>query len=98
MVAGSFSSGSGAVDGSVVILPSRTEAPEGKTSLEKLFAGAHGSCFAMALSLVLGQANATPEQLVVRARCILDAVDEAPKITRSTLEVTFEATFEGTNL
>ena len=41
----------------------------------------------MALSLVLGQANATPEQLVVRAVCTLDEVAGAPRITRSSLEV-----------
>jgi hypothetical protein len=41
----------------------------------------------MALALVLGKANATPEQLVVRALCTLDEVAGAPRITRSALEV-----------
>jgi organic hydroperoxide reductase OsmC/OhrA len=61
----------------------RTEAPNGKTSPEELVAAAHASCFAMALALVLGKANATPEQLVVRALCTLDEVAGAPRITRS---------------
>jgi osmotically inducible protein OsmC len=41
----------------------------------------------MALALVLGKANATPEQLVVRALCTLDEVAGAPRITRAALEV-----------
>lgn len=84
---GILTSGSGALDGSPVTWASRTEAPEGKTSPEELIAAAHASCFAMALSLVLGQKDVTPEQLVVRARCTLDEVDGAPRITSSELEV-----------
>jgi osmotically inducible protein OsmC len=41
----------------------------------------------MALALVLGKVNATPEQLVVRALCTLDEVAGAPRITGSALEV-----------
>jgi osmotically inducible protein OsmC len=84
---GSLSSGSGAFDRSAVTWAARTEAPEGKTSPEELLAAAHASCFAMALSLVLGEQKATPERLVVRARCTLDEVDGAPRITRSALHV-----------
>jgi lipoyl-dependent peroxiredoxin len=39
----------------------RTEAPDGKTSPEELVAAAHASCFAMALALVLRNANTTPD-------------------------------------
>jgi len=85
--AGTLSSGSSALDGSDVTWASRTEAPGGKTSPEELVAAAHASCFAMALSLVAGQAGATPEQITVRARCTLDDVSGAPKITRSELDV-----------
>ena len=84
---GSLTSGSGVLDGSPVTWAARTEAPNGKTSPEELVAAAHASCFAMALALVLGKANATPEQLVVRAVCTLDEVAGAPRITRSALEV-----------
>lgn len=66
--AGELSSGSGALDGFEVTWASRTETPGGKTSPEELIAAAHASCFAMALSLVLGQLDATPERIVVRAR------------------------------
>jgi osmotically inducible protein OsmC len=84
---GTLSSGSGALDELAVTWASRTEAPDGKTSPEELIAAAHASCFAMALSLVLGKAKATPEQLLVRARCTLDEVEGAPRITRSALEL-----------
>jgi osmotically inducible protein OsmC len=84
---GSFTSGSGVLDGFPVTWAARTEATNGKTSPEELVAAAHASCFAMALALVLGKANATPEQLVVRALCTLDDVAGAPRITRSTLDV-----------
>ena len=84
---GSLTSGTRVLDGSPVTWAARTEAPNGKTSPEELVAAAHASCFAMALSLVLGQANATPEQLVVRAVYTLDEVAGAPRITRSSLEV-----------
>jgi len=85
--AGELSSGSGALDGFGVTWASRTEAPGGKTSPEELIAAAHASCFSMALSLVLGQVDATPERLAVRARCTLDEVGGAPRITRSELTV-----------
>ena len=84
---GSLTSGSGALDGSPVTWAARTEASNGKTSPEELVAAAHASCFAMALALVLGKVNATPERLVVRAACTLDEVAGAPRITRSALEV-----------
>ena len=84
---GSLTSGSGVLDGSPVTWAARTEGPNGTTSPEELVAAAHASCFAMALALVLGKVNATPEQLVVRALCTLDEVAGAPRITGSALEV-----------
>jgi osmotically inducible protein OsmC len=84
---GSLTSGSGVLDGSPVTWAARTEGPNGKTSPEELVAAAHASCFAMALALVLGKVNATPEQLVVRALCSLVEVAGAPRITGYALEV-----------
>ena len=52
---GTVSSGSGALGALPVTWASRTERPDGKTSPEELIAAAHASCFAMALSLVLGE-------------------------------------------
>ncbi len=85
--AGVLSSGSSVLDGLDVTWASRTEAPGGKTSPEELIAAAHASCFAMALSLVAGQAEATPEEITVHARCTLDEVNGAPRIVRSELDV-----------
>jgi hypothetical protein len=59
---GTVTSGSGALGELPVTWASRTEQPDGKTSPEELIAAAHASCFAMALSLVLGE-NHTPRAL-----------------------------------
>jgi lipoyl-dependent peroxiredoxin len=84
---GTVSSGSGALGELPVTWASRTERPDGKTSPEELIAAAHASCFAMALSLMLGEADTPPERLAVSATCTLDEVDSAPRITTVTLEV-----------
>ncbi len=84
---GTVSGGSGALGSLPVTWASRTEAPEGKTSPEELIAGAHASCFAMALSLVLGENHTPPDRLTVGAACTLDEVHGAPKITTVALTV-----------
>jgi lipoyl-dependent peroxiredoxin len=85
--AGTLMSGSSALDELAVTWASRTEEPDGKTSPEELIAGAHASCFAMALALVLGDEGAPPERLAVAAECTLDEVDGAPRITSVDLSV-----------
>jgi lipoyl-dependent peroxiredoxin len=84
---GTVSSGSGALGALPVTWASRTERADGKTSPEELIAAAHASCFAMALSLMLGENHTPPERLVVSAACTLDEVDAAPKVTASELSV-----------
>jgi lipoyl-dependent peroxiredoxin len=84
---GTVSSGSGALGALPVTWASRTERPDGKTSPEELIAAAHASCFAMALSLVLGENHTPPGRVVVSAACTLDEVDGAPKVTTSRLNV-----------
>jgi lipoyl-dependent peroxiredoxin len=84
---GTVSSGSGALGALPVTWVARTEGPDGKTSPEELIAAAHASCFAMALSLVLGENHTPPGRLVVSAACPLDEVDGAPKVTSSELRV-----------
>jgi lipoyl-dependent peroxiredoxin len=91
--AGTLSSGSGALAQLPVTWASRTERPDGKTSPEELIAAAHASCFAMALSLMLGENHTPPERLVVSAACTLDEVDGAPRIT--TVELTVHAKLTG---
>ncbi len=82
-----MTSGSGALNKLGVTWASRTEGPDGKTSPEELIAGAHASCFAMALGLVLGENKTPPERIAVRAACSLDEVDGAPRITAIELAV-----------
>lgn len=84
---GTLSPGSRAFDPVTVTWASRTEHPDHKTSPEELLAGAHASCFAMALSLVLGKNKTPPERLIVAAACTLDEVGGAPKITTMHLNV-----------
>jgi lipoyl-dependent peroxiredoxin len=66
---------------------SRTEQPGGKTSPEELAAAAHSSCFAMALSLRLGEQQSPPEQLTVSATVTLDEVEGKPTVVSSMLTV-----------
>jgi lipoyl-dependent peroxiredoxin len=84
---GTVSGGSGALDQLPVTWASRTERPDGKTSPEELIAAAHATCFAMALSLMLGENHTPPERVVVEAACTLDEVDGAPRITTVQLRV-----------
>lgn len=84
---GTLSGGSGALHELPVTWASRTEQPGGKTSPEELIASAHASCFAMALSLVLGQNKTPAEHVAVKAACTLDEVAGAPRITTSHLDV-----------
>lgn len=58
------SSGIGTYD---VSWPSRAEEPNGKTSPEELIAGAHASCYSMALSNALDQKGHAPRSLETRA-------------------------------
>jgi lipoyl-dependent peroxiredoxin len=91
--AGTLSSGSGALGKLPVTWASRTERPDGKTSPEELIAAAHASCFAMALSLMLGENHTPPERLTVSAKCTLDEVNGAPRIT--TVELAIRARVSG---
>ncbi len=78
---GTVSGASGALDQLPVTWASRTEGPDGKTSPEELIAAAHATCFAMALSLMLGENHTPAERVVVEADCTLGEVDGAPRIT-----------------
>jgi lipoyl-dependent peroxiredoxin len=84
---GTVSSGSGALGELPVTWASRTERADGKTSPEELIAAAHASCFAMALSLMLGENHTPPERLAIEAACTLDEVDGAPRITTVALTI-----------
>lgn len=72
---GGFVDGSGTIvsntSGALPVLPvswaSRSEEADGKTSPEELIAAAHASCFAMALSFGLANAETPPEKLETSA-------------------------------
>ena len=76
--------GSGAFDALDVSWSARAEQPDGKTSPEELIAAAHASCFSMALSNVLAQAGAPPDQLSVVATVTFEP---GTGITKSVLDV-----------
>jgi len=84
---GSVRPDSGAFDPLPVTWAARTESPDGKTSPEELAAAAHSSCFAMALSLRLGERKAEPQQLTVTSTVTLDEVDGKPTVVSSALTV-----------
>jgi osmotically inducible protein OsmC len=84
---GSFTVGSWMVGEVPVTWSSRTSSKEESTSPEELMAAAHASCYAMALSLVLGERGTPPESIDVRTACALDAVSEGFRITTMNLEV-----------
>lgn len=81
------SGSSGALDGLEVTWAARTEQPGGKTSPEELAAAAHSSCFAMALSLKLGENNTPPQRLDVTSTVTLAEVGGLPTITTSNIKV-----------
>ena len=76
---------SGAMSGAGISFATRTERPDGNTSPEELIAAAHASCYAMALSNVLGEQGNDPEELRVNATCVLDM--GSLKITTETLDI-----------
>jgi osmotically inducible protein OsmC len=82
------SSGSGALSNLNVNWTSRTESSDGSTSPEELIAAAHASCFSMALSHGLAQADHAPDRLEVTAVCSFEQVEGGWKITSSALDVT----------
>jgi len=66
---------------------SRFEDGEG-TNPEELIGAAHAGCFAMALSLVLTEADHPPESIKAEARVHLRIVNELPTIAKIDLDVT----------
>lgn len=65
----------------------RTEASNGQTSPEELVAGAHASCFAMALSGALGRAGTPPDRLDVSAEVTFDKLEAGWRVVSSALTV-----------
>jgi osmotically inducible protein OsmC len=83
---GTMRSQSGAVDGAYSFA-SRFEDGRGSNP-EELIAAAHAGCFAMALSLMLGEAGHEIEGIDAQAAVTIRQVDGEPTITDSRLDVT----------
>ncbi len=66
---GTLSEGSGVLQNAPVTFASRVQRPDGKTSPEELIAGAHATCYAMALSNTLAENGTAPDRLEVDAVC-----------------------------
>jgi len=97
---GALSTESGALDKYPYEFASRFEGQKGSNP-EELLAAAHAGCFTMALSLILGEAGLTAEEMNTSANVTLEKLDSGFAITavRLTLKAkipgTDQATFEG---
>jgi len=69
---GTLKGGSGAVTDLPIDWASRSATADGNSSPEELLAGAHASCYAMALSLLLTRDGTPPDSLDVKAKCSLE--------------------------
>ena len=77
---GTISTESGALKAYPYGFASRFEGQRGSNP-EELIAAAHASCFTMALSLILGEAKLTAEQLDTAAKVSLEQVEGGYAIT-----------------
>jgi osmotically inducible protein OsmC len=78
---GTISTESGALSAYPYGFASRFEGQKGSNP-EELIGAAHAACFTMALSLILGQAQLTADQLDTSAEVSLDQVEGGYAITR----------------
>ncbi|MBN9589848.1 MAG: OsmC family peroxiredoxin [Alphaproteobacteria bacterium 64-11] len=81
---GAISTKSGALDNYPYGFASRFEGKPG-TNPEELIGAAHAGCFTMALSLILGEAGFTAEQMDTRAEISLVKQGDGFAITKSQL-------------
>ncbi len=91
---GAISTKSGALKEYPYGFGSRFEGKPG-TNPEELIGAAHAGCFTMALSLILGEAKLTAEQMDTTAEVTLDKVDDGFAITA--VHLTLKAKIPGTD-
>jgi osmotically inducible protein OsmC len=89
---GSISTESGALSAYPYGFASRFEGQRGSNP-EELIGAAHASCFTMALSKILGEANLTAEKMDTSAEVTLEQVDGGFAIT--TIHLTLKAKVPG---
>ncbi len=78
---GSLTSDSGVLSSTPYSFRARFEDEKG-TNPEELIAAAHAGCFSMALSMILGEHDLTPERIDTRADVRLEKKDDGPAITK----------------
>lgn len=84
---GTLSTGSGALVDKPYSFKTRFEGEPG-TNPEELIGAAHAGCFSMALSMILGKAGFTPDQIETTATISLEQQDDGFAITASHLDLT----------
>lgn len=89
---GSISTESGALKEYPYAFATRFEGVHGSNP-EELIGAAHASCFTMALSLILGEAKLTAEQMDTTADVVLEKVDDGFAIT--SIHLTLKAKIPG---
>jgi len=83
---GTVSSESGILSGTPYSFSTRFEDEQG-TNPEELIGAAHASCFAMALSMILGEAGMTAEKIDAEATITLEQGSGGFAVTASHLDV-----------
>ena len=91
---GAISTESGALDAHPYGFATRFEGVKGSNP-EELIGAAHASCFTMALSLILGEAELTAKSLNTTAKVTLEKLDDGFAVTSIALELT--ASIPGTD-
>ncbi|BBK31730.1 osmotically inducible protein OsmC [Stella humosa] len=91
---GSISTESGALDAHPYGFAARFEGVRG-TNPEELLGAAHAGCFTMALSLILGEAGLTAEQMDTTAKVTLEKAEAGFAITA--VHLTLKAKIPGTD-
>lgn len=91
---GSISTQSGALKDQPYGFKARFEGEPG-TNPEELLGAAHAGCFTMALSLILGEAGLTADEMQTTAKVSLDQVDGGFSITA--VHLTLTAKIPGTD-
>ena len=84
---GTMKAGSGSVTDLPINWASRSDRADGKSSPEELLAGAHASCYALALSLLLTRDGTPPESIDVKAKCSLEEAGDWYTVKAMDLEV-----------
>lgn len=87
---GTISSASGVLDNTQYSFGTRFENGKG-TNPEELIASAHAGCFSMALSMMLGEADVTPDSIDTKATVSLEEDDSGFSITKIHLDVKVKA-------